>query len=219
MAGDWKKSRDFNIWLTKHWVSGYVFLLPWEKRHIHRKRKPSIITYCILHSYKLSSQCNTWTCTTKSNFILLSPSSNTTNPHPPTSWARSSTASTVWDHPQALQVKQCATGTHRNKMLLVGGLKVTHFCRVMANVQISSMLPYIRRWKFLFPPESGSEPMMTRTAWPLCAPAPVPDCSYCEILIELARISLAVTCAPCLSLTQCLCEKDLDCFFLSPPIW
>lgn len=98
-------------------------------------------------------------------------------------------------------------------------VKVTHFCRVMANVQISSMLPYIRRWKFLFPPESGSEPMMTRTAWPLCAPAPVPDCSYCEILIELTRISLAVTCAPCLSLTQCLCEKDLACFFLSPPIW
>lgn len=70
--------------------------------------------------------------------------------------------------------------------------------RVMANVQISSMLPHTRSWKLFFPPETGSEPIITKTVWPLWAPAPVLDCSHCEVLLELTRISLDVTCAPCL---------------------
>lgn len=90
-----------------------------------------------------------------------------------------------------------ATGTHRNKLLLVDGLKVTPFIEWW--LVFSSVLPHIRRWKLLFSLESSTKPMVSRTVWPLWAPEPVLDHSYCEILIELNRISLAVTHAPCLS--------------------
>lgn len=67
-----------------------------------------------------------------SNLTPRSPShSHISNPHPPTSGARSAAPSTN-SAPATSTASEAAgqhgaTGTHRNKLLLIGGLKVTPF--------------------------------------------------------------------------------------------
>ena len=114
---------------TKFWVC----LTPSMQENASTQKKTALF-YSLLYfftptNWHLSSVCKP---APPSNLTPLSPShSHISNPHPATSWARSAAPGTDWAPPPITASEASgqhgATGTHRNKLLLIGGLKVTPF--------------------------------------------------------------------------------------------
>lgn len=140
----------------RHWISGYVWLLPWKKMHIDRKRQPFFIAYCIssLLQSGISARYSSLHHPQISHLSLPS-HSHISNLHLPMSWARSAAPSTDWVPPASTASEAAgqhgATGTHRNKLLLTGRLKVTPFVEWWLKLSSAKSFPTQGAENYSFP--------------------------------------------------------------------